>query len=599
MAGGFQVLDWRRRMWTLLSIAFAYTLLTLLAQGLGNTSPQFESAPVEISTDLIASLGLLYAAFRSLREWAHPLVRRSWLRCCAGMFLIWCVEAAIGKFADIDFRIVIIGWTIAPLLLFRSMQGYSTQPCLPKIMWFGLTAQLVAHGAWILEETSFPVSGSEDTLLGLATDTGELVALLSYIVAFVMARHSGLDELVARGDARLKAWAQGSRDSATGAPTRARVCFPFIAQVHQVFHALPIAVALAARHPDVDVHVAGSPEQVARLRELAQRKAGTTRLHFDELYLAWPLRLLQRLGLTLKKLTLRANTHYFAGFDAIVVPERTTTYLRRIYPQIRLIDTEHGAGDRAITFSREMADFDFLLVPGEKQARRLLELGYAKPGHYQAGIYAKLDWAQPGSQGSEKLFQNDRPTVVYNPHFDRSLSSWPQVGRQVLDYFAKSTRYNLIFAPHIRMFDPAKPAKYEAFREYLNLPHMRIDLGSERSADMTYTRAADLYLGDVSSQVVEFVVKPRPCVFLNPSKVQWQDNLHYRCWHLGIVVEDVDGLDAALAASFPLSAEATQRQKDYLRDTLGVVEPGSGGPRGAQAIVDFLRSEALGRRPAQ
>src|SRR3546814_2965461 len=48
---------------------------------------------------------------------------------------------------------------------------------------------------------------------------------------------------------------------------------------------------------------------------------------------------------------------------------------------------------------------------------------------------------------------------------------------------------------------------------------MHIDLGSERSIDMSYTGSADLYLGDVSSQVAEYLYRPRPCVFLNAQGV--------------------------------------------------------------------------------
>ena len=49
-----------------------------------------------------------------------------------------------------------------------------------------------------------------------------------------------------------------------------------------------------------------------------------------------------------------------------------------------------------------------------------------------------------------------------------------------------------------------------------------VDLDSHRLNDMTYTNAADIYLGDVSSQVYEFSTQPRPCVFINAHGVAWQ-----------------------------------------------------------------------------
>src|SRR3546814_6362259 len=47
-------------------------------------------------------------------------------------------------------------------------------------------------------------------------------------------------------------------------------------------------------------------------------------------------------------------------------------------------------------------------------------------------------------RAGELLFDNDRPTVLYTPHFRPALSSWPKWGMAVLDLFANSNRYNLI-----------------------------------------------------------------------------------------------------------------------------------------------------------
>lgn len=584
---------WHERWRTLSLLAAGYAIATLFAQMIGSTPAWQESSPVEVSTDFVASLGLAFAAFQARRGWAHAMVRRSWLLSSAAMFLIWCGETAVDKIDGIPFQFIILAWAIAALLLFRGMRSYAIKPHIPSIMWFGLTAQAIAHLAWVIKAVFLAEPHDADASLEIVTDTGELIALLSYIVGFVMARASGLDAMITEGSARLKQWACTTQSALSNEPSRLRICFPFIAQLHQVFHSLPIAVALAQRHPEIDVHIATTPQKLPQIQELVLRKAGITALIFDPLHLAWPWRLVERLGLGLKRLFLSANRHYLSGFDAVVVPERTSTYLRKISPQIRLIGTEHGAGDREVTFVREIALYDFLLLPGQKQARRLLELGYAKPGRYVSGVYAKLDWTQFSRPAESKLFENDRPTVLYNPHFEGTLSSWPVMGHEILERFAQSAKYNLIFAPHIRLFDRPTPAKYHAFREYSRLPHVRIDLGSERSVDMTYAVAADIYLGDVSSQVVEFVTRPRPCIFLNPRRVNWERDPHYRFWHLGAVVETTGELEQALSCASPLSPELERRQREYIQETLGTVAPGEAGPRGAEAILAFLMAEAL------
>lgn len=289
----------QRRLRGLMMGAAAYLAATFALQGLGNTPAWVETAPIEISTDIVASMGLLYAAICALRSGHHPQVRQSWLYGCAGMFLVWCSETAIDRL-DMDYRIAIAGWLCASFLLFRSMQSYATRRIVTRIMWFGFCTQIVAHVAWVAMAELPPAVRGPDAALELTADTGELVSLLAYIVAFVMGRHSGLDELVLQGRQRLAAWAQDRSGMAAVGEHRIRICFPLIAQVHQAFHCLPIAVALS-RHPDIEVHVAALPARLEGFRQLVERHAGATSLRFDPLYLAWPGRLLDRFRIGLAR----------------------------------------------------------------------------------------------------------------------------------------------------------------------------------------------------------------------------------------------------------------------------------------------------------
>ncbi len=47
---------------------------------------------------------------------------------------------------------------------------------------------------------------------------------------------------------------------------------------------------------------------------------------------------------------------------------------------------------------------------------------------------------------------------------------------------------------------------------------------------MSYTTAADIYLGDVSSQVYEFLYEPRPCLFLNSHEFAWKSDPNFAHW---------------------------------------------------------------------
>lgn len=385
----------------------------------------------------------------------------------------------------------------------------------------------------------------------------------------------------------------------TGRPMK--IVFPYIAQRHQIPHSLPIAIEIARRHPQVEVHIAyPGPSYLPFIRRLVDEYAPDAPLHFDELGLDPINRYRVARGRVAWKVTaLAANRAYFNGFDAIAVPERTSLFLRKIGVHApRLIWTRHGAGDREVGFSPDVHQFDFVLMAGRRVERRLLEQKLIRPGDYAVGVYAKFDWLRPGDRPAPRLFDNDRPTVLYNPHFAERLSSWPSVGMRVLEQFAASERYNLIFAPHVRLFDPATPKHYRMFERFMHLPHLRIDLGSEHSIDMTYTRAADVYLGDVSSQISEFMCVPRPCLFLNAHAVSWSGDPSYGFWTLGAVSEQVEHLEAQIDQAIAAHPEYRDRQRQYFRETFELPEHRSSAAYGADAIVDYLHRAATAPRNA-
>lgn len=375
-----------------------------------------------------------------------------------------------------------------------------------------------------------------------------------------------------------------------------RIVFPFLAQPHQVPHSLPIAVEIARRFPGSDVRLASPSDRIdAFVRHLLAAYAPDATLRLDRLRLDPVSRALDRRGhVPWKQGALLVNRDYFRDCDAIVTPERTSLFLRRIgVTAPRLIWTRHGAGDREVGFAANVREFDFVLMAGRRIERRLLARGLIRPGAYATGVYAKFDWVRSGAAPT-RLFDNDRPTVLYNPHFAPGLSSWHHLGLQVLDQFAASGRYNLVFAPHVRLFEAAGDAVARRFARFDRLPHVRIDLGSRRSVDMTYTRAADLYLGDVSSQVAEFLHRPRPCVFLDAHGRAWRGDPSFAFWSLGPVLTSVEGLEHRIDEAFAGHSRFASAQRDYFQETFEL-PPGRASARdGAEAIVAFLkRSRAV------
>ena len=98
---------------------------------------------------------------------------------------------------------------------------------------------------------------------------------------------------------------------------------------------------------------------------------------------------------------------------------------------------------------------------------------------------------------------------------------------------------------------------------------MHIDLGSHKSTDMSYTREADIYLGDVSSQVYEFLSGPKPCVFIGSENVKWRDNPDYAHWSYGPVCHSVSQVMDALEQAENTLLDYSARQAQGCRAAKG------------------------------
>jgi hypothetical protein len=340
-----------------------------------------------------------------------------------------------------------------------------------------------------------------------------------------------------------------------------RVCFLFNHEdVHQVAHTLPVALELAGLNADIEVEIAVSTaDQATAVTSMIQSRptaqAPVVRLLDLSPLMEVATSALSRIVPARRVAILGRHLDYFQSFDVLVVPEFTTTLLRSRWKLTRplLVCIPHGSGDRSVGFSDELRLFDRVLVAGEKTRGRMLERHSSMADKIKVCGYPKFDAMDLTRK--PRLFDDDKPVVVYNPHFDPLLSSWYRFGPQILDYFAQQSRYNFVFAPHVMLFRKLIHGSLEHRRLHVrgtvpkrlfNLPHMLIDTGSVRSVDMTYTLAGDIYLGDASSQIYEWIIRPRPAIFINGHDAKWQDDPNYAHWHLGRVIDDLNQMEAAL-----------------------------------------------------
>jgi hypothetical protein len=381
-------------------------------------------------------------------------------------------------------------------------------------------------------------------------------------------------------------------------PTKLRICFLLNAQLHQVMHAMPTAVRLA-RKSGTEVHVL-SPhrENIAIARRITDSLGGAPiRFIHHRPKIAGLVGGISGGSIGTKKLMLYALRQMLEGYDAIAVPERTSLALRQMgLARPVFIQLDHGAGDGAFGYERRIRNFDFVLVAGVKQRERMIRTDLIRQGHFSVVGYPKFEAADALRDSVWNPFGGDRPVVLYTPHYG-AQSSWEKCGIQVLQAFADQDEFDLVFAPHIRLFESPEMRRAWGPRIATLAASDRIfvDLGSDRSVDMTYTELADIYLGDVSSQVYEFLRRPRPCVFLNPHNLDWRSDENYGHWRLGLVVDSARGIvDAVRSARATHATYRLVQERAFARTFDRRAEPPS--ERAARAIAKYLRREVPSRR---
>lgn len=380
-------------------------------------------------------------------------------------------------------------------------------------------------------------------------------------------------------------------------------------QVHQVAHSLPIALALARGGVDAEIVVATTNARLsAEVIRLGQGLVGP-RVRLVGLGLRRPLSKLAHATLegvlpAAKLMVYGDNLDFFRSLDVLVVAEKTSLALRTQYGlrNLKIIHTRHGAGDRAIGFDRASAGFDQVLVSGRKIRDRLVREAGVDPATIKIVGYPKFDMVPGG--GLHPLIEDGRPVVLYNPHPSPHLSSWFSMGRQILDWFVEHDDHHLIFAPHVMLFERPFVLSIDKLRldrpghieeRYLRAPNIHIDLGSRASTTMAYTNRADVYLGDASSQVYEFLVRPRPCIFLNPRGLTWEGDQNFAHWRAGRVIQGVGQLEEALANAELDHARGYRAVQEALFDESFDLTDEPSSVRAARAVAGFcgLSTEGL------
>ena len=331
-------------------------------------------------------------------------------------------------------------------------------------------------------------------------------------------------------------------------PIMAKIAFCLISHTAHVRHLVPVAIAYAELTNDrVDILISSE----AVLVEFNQVVNELSSSNFNVIFLkgGWFKTLIGKLKgrhYPNIKNVINNNKKRFLAYDCLVTPHHNLDRVMELdhLNKIKYVCTFHGAGDGEIGFDKRFSFYDLLLVSGQDIKNRLCDAGIVhKSNQVELVGYPKLEMLT--KRVPEDLgFDVSTPVVLYNPHYAKSLTSWYQDGIEILEWFSKHPDYNLIFAPHVKLFYGPVPAEVMSYADYNNII---IDCGGSRSTDATYSQVADIYIGDVSSQVYESLYfSPKPLIFINSHGVQWQGDPNYKMWQLGQVVNDIAELEDKL-----------------------------------------------------
>ena len=333
------------------------------------------------------------------------------------------------------------------------------------------------------------------------------------------------------------------------------VYFLFINGPHHVYHLIEPALSFASKQKNYEsMFVSGNPINTNIIKT-----SHRLNISADFTLLDIPMPLRYRLNKSYKG---KIYPPVFTRFDKIASQLKnasavvsTSHELPRYIKKNKITGPKlfylyHGTGTRSYGFDPYLDEFDYILVPGVYHKDRLIKEKVCDKNKIIMIGQPKFDWFKKHHFSNENTFKNGNPIFYYNPHWEMDLSSYLTWRNVILDFFRKHSEYNLIFAPHPLVKHLSKKNKY-SLETQKNLPdNIIIDLNSSKLIDGTYNQISDVYIGDVSSMVTEWInYRPRPCIFINAHKIKWEEDESYAMWKYGTVIDNPINFDKTIYKS--------------------------------------------------
>ncbi|MCP1242431.1 hypothetical protein GOB86_07515 [Acetobacter lambici] len=371
-----------------------------------------------------------------------------------------------------------------------------------------------------------------------------------------------------------------------------KIAFIYIAEPYQCYHTATVASALASIPNTQVVEYYSFPETPLHLRRI-RHSLNLPDLPQKPFPKSWKTKALKhaRRHDQERTLVLKENIEELNRYDAVIATEYSAGILKKMgLTKPKLILLMHGAAGRYVKDQYLVPEFDLVLLSGAKEEAFFESRGLLAHNSGRIIGYPKFDVFAAMRHDNTIHFENGHLFALYNPHCQRALTSASKWMMPLIQGFRaqinKPDGYNLVVAPHIKMFHKGFGFKERALKRQQG-PGILVDTGSPAMLDMTYTSQAALYIGDVSSQIYEFLAIPRPCVFLNPRKIPWKNDPHFVYWTLGDVVDNIHDLMPTIANAAKRHALYRPAQEKFFQEAFGTSLLGA-SQRGAKAIMQYL-----------
>ena len=367
----------------------------------------------------------------------------------------------------------------------------------------------------------------------------------------------------------------------------AKIVFVYLEEPYFIYHSIGLAIEFAKKKEN-EVSILYNSRNEGGIQSLLPKN------HFIQLIRVTPpwiteLPLYIEMKLNYRKWIFKKYKGVLERQDVFISSLYNDLIIREIIApkKISMVYTAHGPANGPYCFNNLVKQFDYFFCASKKEADIRREMGQIKANNYCIGGYLKLDAAQPKKLN---IFNDDKNTVLYNPHWDKGLSSFFKYGFEILDFFKDHPNMNLIFAPHA-LLTKRNFMLRRRLKTYEKCTNIHMDYGSNYSHDFSYVKVADIYLGDVSSQALEFCLfEPRKCIFID---VKQNTGNHYISWGLGDVHSNSFNIANALSqidASYDDHYKV--KQKRIIDEVFTIPKEKTSTEKFAEELSLFIRSKS-------